>query len=126
MSDRMTTAEMREAAKRLRHHAEMGTGTSPSRADAIAGADALDRLADVIDLHRPVPIYEDADRCDCADKESHDVIEADGGMWLCAATPLGYSICERCSENEYDEPTTWPCETVRIARGKTDEKEKEE
>lgn len=117
-----TPAEMRVHADLIADRYNIQDGEAALWRAMVHVVQAARNLADVIDLHRPVPIYEDADHCDCADKESHDVIEADGGMWLCAATPLGYSICEGCSENEYDEPTTWPCETVRIARGETNER----
>lgn len=54
-----TPAEMREQAKQIREGLDATRVWSES--DLRAGADALDRLADAIDLHRPAPIYEDAD-----------------------------------------------------------------
>jgi len=49
MADNATPAEMREQAKRLRHRLTVEGGTYGSRSDIRAGADALDRLADVIE-----------------------------------------------------------------------------
>lgn len=96
MTDDMPT-EMREQAKRLRANARdlaSGDNVLIGDDDVRAGADALGRLADVLDIHQPVT----------------------PGIYA-------PSECWRCSDRSTD-PVPWPCETARVARGEASERER--
>lgn len=118
MANQMTPDELREAADRL---AVISPNLKPDSLDATVIA-AARCLADVIELHRPSDA--DAVTGDCAEETcDHE-----------AACPTQvFRVCIECwnvaeaSDPYFGErgiaPVLWPCDTARIARGETNERE---
>lgn len=103
MTDQLAPAEMREVARdQAATLREVVVATWPGSVVAAAaesGADALDRLADVIELHAP---HENTIHTNPAVVCSHRQCVGDAGDQM-----------------------PWPCPTVRIARGETNEDRRE-
>ena len=96
-------SEMREQAKRLRRRTLIPrVEGSPFEADLVAGADALDRLADVVALHIP-------------QQGSQGYLPNGQYGWI-------DEVCPKCGNaDEYGIAS--PCPTLAVARGETNERE---
>lgn len=74
----------------------------------------------VRELHRRAPVYLLDDECECSDRDTHQVIESEHGESLCVDSPTGEEFCQTCTHDGDDEPTEWPCPTVRALDGEAD------
>ena len=72
-------------------------------------------LAPLRELHQRVGVYEDADRCNCPDRDIHEIGYSEDGDELCLNSPCpdeGFH-CAECYD-EFGEAMPYPCETVRL------------
>ena len=92
-------------------------GAAPADAAFIAAArTAVPALTaavrDVLALHAPAPVYAYIDDCGHPDDGDHG-IEVMCGEYVCPDTPTGDVLCLGCGLDEDQDPTPYPCETVR-------------
>ena len=81
--------------------------------DARTAVDALTAaVRDVLALHAPAPVYAYIDDCGHPDDGDHG-IEVMCGEYVCPDTPTGDVLCLGCGLDEDQDPTPYPCETVR-------------
>ena len=69
-------------------------------------------VRDVLALHAPAPVYAYIDDCGHPDDGDHG-IEVMCGEYVCPDTPTGDVLCLGCGLDEDQDPTPYPCETVR-------------
>ena len=81
------------------------------------GGQALAALRAVLDLHKPMTMYEHEDCCE-NDSDDHreerhaeDVVH--GGEYFCMDLPTGIVLCAECSRDLDFDGRDYPCPTVR-------------
>lgn len=70
-------------------------------------------VRDVLALHTPAPVYAHIDDCGHPDDGDHGIESDQLGEYFCPDTPTGDVLCQGCGLDEYQEPTFYPCATVR-------------
>ncbi|WP_181275990.1 hypothetical protein [Brevibacterium oceani] len=76
---------------------------------------ALDALNAVLELHKPMPVYEVAEMCENEDEDHQDSRhwEADDGTLICEDLPTGDTNCRWCCDEDGD-PIEGPCFNVKV------------
>ena len=77
---------------------------------------ALSAIERVRELHQPIPVYEHYDYCGHHEGDC-EVIESEVGELLCGKSPLGYSMCNTCRDDDGD-PIDHPCPTTEALEDK--------
>ena len=90
---------------------------------AHARMDLVDLTAavrDVLALHAPAPVYAHIDDCGHPDDGDHGIEGDRRDEYFCPDTPTGDVLCEGCGLDEDQEPTSYPCPTIRALATRLD------